>query len=84
VSFPKIRSTLKLLHLQDSVGSLPAMNAVLDLLVSALLVTFRSRLALQAEILALRHQLNVIQRSTHARRRLCLSDRIFWVWLSRL
>jgi putative transposase len=60
------------------------MNAVLASLISTLLVTFRSRLALQAEILALRHQLNVIQRSAHSRRRLRLSDRIFWVWLSRL
>jgi hypothetical protein len=60
------------------------MNAVLTSLISTLLVTFRSRLVLQAEILALRHQLNVIQRSAHSRRRLRLSDRIFWVWLSRL
>jgi putative transposase len=60
------------------------MNAVLTSLISTLLVAFRSRLALQAEILALRHQLSVLQRSTHARRRLRLSDRILWVWLSRL
>jgi putative transposase len=75
---------LRLLHLQDLVDSLPAMNAVLASLISTLLVTFRSRLALQAEILALRHQLNVLRRSAHARRRLRLPDRILWVWLSRL
>jgi hypothetical protein len=42
-------------------------NGVLVSLVSTLLVSFRSRLALQAEILALCHQLNVLRRSTHAR-----------------
>ena len=60
------------------------MNGALTSLVSTLLVGFRSRLALQAEILALRHQLNVLQRSTDARRRLRTSDRILWVWLSQL
>ncbi len=49
-----------------------------------LLVSFRSRLALQAEILALRHQLNVLHRSVGPRRRLRASDRVLWVWLSQL
>jgi putative transposase len=43
---------------------------------------FRSRLALQAEILALRHQLAVYQR-TGARPRLKPADRMLWAWLSR-
>jgi hypothetical protein len=60
------------------------MNAALASLVSTLLVAFRSRLALQAEILALRHQLNVLRRSAGARSRLRTSDRVLWVWLSRL
>jgi len=39
---------------------------------------------LQAEILALRHQFLVLQRSAHGHRlRLQPADRIFWVWLSR-
>ena len=59
-------------------------NGVLASLISALLVTLRSRLALQAEILALRHQLNVLRRSVGARRQLRTSDRVLWVWLSRL
>jgi len=84
LSFPKIRSGLKLLHLQDSVDSLPTMNAAPASLVSTLVVAFRSRLALQAEILALRHQLNVLRRSAGARSRLRTSDRVLWVWLSRL
>src|SRR5215469_10039770 len=45
----------------------------------------RSRAVLQAEILALRHQLLVLQRSNGNRRpRLSLADRLLWVWLSRL
>ena len=46
------------------------MNAALASIVTALTFSFRSRLALQAEILALRHQLNVLRRSTDARRKL--------------
>src|SRR5262249_23744039 len=45
----------------------------------------KSHAALQAEILALRHQLLVLQRSTRGRRfRLKSADRVLWVWLSRL
>jgi putative transposase len=43
---------------------------------------FRSRLSLQIEVLALRHQLAVHQR-TAARPRLKPADRILWAWLSR-
>jgi putative transposase len=43
---------------------------------------FQSRLSLQVEILALRHQLAVYQR-TCARPRLRPADRILWAWLSR-
>jgi putative transposase len=51
----------------------------------ALLFTVRSsvraRAALQIEVLALRHQLRVLQRSRP--RRVRLMDRFLWVWLSR-
>jgi len=43
---------------------------------------FRSRLSLQIEILALRHQLAVYQRMS-ARPRFRPADRILWAWLSR-
>ena len=45
----------------------------------------RTRTALQVEILALRHQLLVLQRSNSGHRiRLRATDRLLWVWLSRL
>ena len=51
---------------------------------SALLITlfasFRSRAALQLEILALRHQLGVLQRSVK-RPKLTPADRLLWAWL---
>ena len=53
-------------------------------LLSTLLVSFRTRLVLQTEILALRHQINLLQRSSKKRISLRASDRILWVWLSQL
>ena len=45
---------------------------------------FQTRAALQAEILALRHQLLVLQRSSRGHRlRLSRADRFLWVWLAR-
>src|SRR5713101_6343984 len=61
------------------------MWAILSLLFSSLSTSLRSRTALQAEILALRHQLVVLERSQGGRRlRLKNADRVLWVWLSRL
>src|SRR2546430_7720276 len=46
---------------------------------------FRARAFLQAEILALRHQLLVLQRSNRGHKlRLGWADRVLWVWLARL
>jgi len=59
---------------------------MLDVLISifaALGCTLRTRTSLQLEILALRHQLIVLQRSNKKRLRLRASDRILWVFLSR-
>jgi putative transposase len=55
----------------------PALSAVF----ASLLASFRRRAALQVEILALRHQLGVLQRSVK-RPKLSTTDRILWVWLS--
>jgi putative transposase len=43
----------------------------------------RSRTALHLEVLALRHQLQVLQRSQPRRLRLSRADRWLWAWLSR-
>jgi putative transposase len=56
--------------------------AVLSALLSFIAVSFWSRTALQLEILALRHQLTVLQRSVK-RPRLTATDRWLWAWLSR-
>jgi transposase InsO family protein len=44
----------------------------------------RSRGVLHLEILALRHQLQVLERSARPRGRLTAADRVLWVWLSRI
>jgi putative transposase len=44
----------------------------------------RSRVVLQLEVLALRHQLQVLQRSRPRRLRLARANRWLWVWLSRV
>lgn len=43
---------------------------------------FRSRAALQVEILALRHQIGVLRRSAKKRPKLTVVDRVLWAWLS--
>jgi putative transposase len=58
------------------------MKAVLFALVTSLRACFRSRVSLQLEILALRHQLAVYQRRP-ARARVKVADRLLWAWLSR-
>ena len=50
-------------------------------LAAAFLAFFRHRTALQFEILALRHQLGVLQR-TVKRPKLTTADRFLWAWLS--
>jgi transposase InsO family protein len=44
----------------------------------------RSRAALHLEILALRHQLQILERSRRSRLRLAAADRVLWVWFSRI
>src|SRR5262245_35366023 len=52
---------------------------------NSLLVGLRGQAAMQAEIIALRHQLTVLQRSQKSRRPvLTRMDRCLWVWLSRV
>jgi len=56
--------------------------ALLVTLCAALRSSVRSRLELEAEILALRHQLAALQRHAPRRPRLYRTDRLLWVLLS--
>jgi hypothetical protein len=56
----------------------------LTTLLATLCSLFRSRVALELENLAVRHQIGVLQRSARKRRRLTPVDRLLWVWLSRI
>src|SRR5512136_1989532 len=60
------------------------MRAVLRSVLVALLSTVRTRAWLQLEILALRHQLGVLQRAKRGRDPLRAMDRLLWVALHRL
>jgi putative transposase len=58
------------------------MLSVLFPFLSTLFSSFRSRAALQVEILALRHQMGVLRRSAKNRPRLTIADRVLLAWLS--
>jgi hypothetical protein len=45
---------------------------------------FKSQARLEAEIVFLRHQLNLLRRRLPAKPRLTPADRLFFVWLYRL
>jgi putative transposase len=61
------------------------MFAIVVSLFSSLRQGFNTRAALHAEILALRHQLLVLQRSNRSRKlHLGIADRLLWAWLSQL
>ncbi len=60
------------------------MHTILSLLLSAVLPSLRDRAALRLELIALRHQLLVLERKRTTRPRLTRIDRLFWVWLYRL
>src|SRR6266852_5254645 len=53
-------------------------------LLAAIRSSLRTRAELQAEILALRHQLAVLQQAAPRRLRLSRADRLLWVLLSRV
>jgi transposase InsO family protein len=59
------------------------MTSVLISLLSMVRGVVRSRAALHLEVLALRHQLQVLQRTRPRRLRLAKMDRWLWAWLSR-
>ncbi len=61
------------------------MRAILSLLLSTVLLpSLRDRASLQLELVALRHQIAVLERKRTTRPRLTRIDRFVWVWLYRL
>jgi putative transposase len=60
------------------------MLTVISALMTSLSSIWHTRSALQLEILALRHQIGVLQRGSRTRPRLRPADRLLWAWLSRL
>jgi putative transposase len=58
------------------------MRSVVVSLLLTIRGALRDRPALQLEILALRHQLHVLNRSRSQRLWLAQADRMLWVWLS--
>jgi hypothetical protein len=59
------------------------MTAISLLFVRLLYDCFRSRRRLKAEILVLRHQLNILQRRAPRRVHLRWADRALFIWLYR-
>ena len=60
------------------------MIAILSALVSLLFFRVRSRSSLELELVALRHQVNVLRRRRKGRLQLFSTDRLLWVWLYRI
>jgi hypothetical protein len=60
------------------------MIAFLILFFHILVSPFKAQARLEAEILVLRHQLNVLRRRAPSKPRLTIADRMILVWLYRL
>jgi hypothetical protein len=60
------------------------MVSLLGLLLHVLASPFKSRARLEAEIVFLRHQMNLLLRRVPAKPRLTTADRLLFVWLYRL
>ncbi len=59
------------------------MPVIVSVLLASIGTLFRSRLAMQMELIALRHQVAIYNQS-FSRPKLQPTDRLFWAWLSRL
>ena len=60
------------------------MIAFLELLAHIVVSPFKTRAQLEAEIVLLRHQLNVLRRRVPRKPKLAVSDQLLFVWLYRL
>ncbi len=57
---------------------------ILRLILTQMVLSLRSREELQAEDLALRHQIEILKRTAPKRARLTKTDRLIFTWLLRL
>jgi transposase InsO family protein len=60
------------------------LGLVLHIVVSIVVSPFKTRARLEAEIIMLRHQLNVLRRRDPSKPKLAVADRLLFVWLYRL
>ena len=60
------------------------MIGFLILFLHVLVSPFKTRARLEAEIIMLRHQLNVLRRRVPSKPKLAVADRLLFVWLYRL
>ncbi len=60
------------------------MLALISTMFSWLACRFRSRAELELELIALRHQVAILNRQRPRRLRFCSIDRLLWVWLYRV
>ena len=60
------------------------MIAFLSLLLHVVVSPFKTQARLEAEIIMLRHQLNVLRQRVPSKPKLTVADRLLFVWLYRL
>ena len=60
------------------------MIVFLNLVFHVVISPFKTKARLEAEIIMLRHQLNVLRRRVPAKAKLVTADRLLFVWLYRL
>jgi hypothetical protein len=60
------------------------MISLLSLFLHVLVSSFKTQARLEAEIVVLRHQLNVLRRRVPSKPKLAVADRLLFVWLYRL
>src|SRR5260370_15223433 len=81
-------TTIKYLTLADERSRIAQcfylMSEACSLIWSALVLLFRSRASLAAEILVLRHQINILRRHSPKRQTFSAMDRLIFAWLYRL
>ena len=81
--FQKFGPGQKTWRFEFEARNVEGMTTILRALIHALSCSFQDRASLQLEIMALRHQLEALQRQNRGRLRLSPLDRAFWSLLYR-